>query len=86
MYHLICSTITGKSRTRVTTRMRHFNVAAVSFFEFILASYDVASIVALICMKTSQLLIQGGLNVLQRFSAKNYYHYHASLAYDVSML
>ena len=44
-------TTTGKNPTRFTTRMRYFDVAAVAFFQFIFACYEVASIVTLISMK-----------------------------------
>ena len=54
MHNLMRGTSTGESLASFTTRMRYFNVAAVSFFQFILACYNVASIVTLICMKVKK--------------------------------
>ena len=62
-------TSAGESPTRFTTLMSYFNVTTVSFFQFILACYNVAGIVALICMKVHR---KGGelltrLNLLLRY-------------------
>ena len=54
MHNLMRVTSTGESLTSFTTRMPYFNVAAVSFFQFILACHHVASIKTLICMKVER--------------------------------
>ena len=54
MHNLMRVTSTGESLTSFTTRMRYFDVPAVSFFQFILACYNVASIVTLICIKVER--------------------------------
>lgn len=55
MHNLMYTTSTGKCLARFTTRVCYFNVATVSFLQFILACYDVAGIVTLICMKVERI-------------------------------
>ena len=71
MYNLMCVTSAGESLTSFATRMCYFNVAAVSLFQFILACYNVASIVTLICMKVERKIkgkLSTCLNLLLRTS------------------